>query len=176
MMLDENNISVLYSGPIWPGGIDGMAEMLQQRLNYDDLPLSASQSVFSIFVEQMNNMLMYSAEKDLVESLEGKKTETSKGLFILGIYNKTYFIYTENLVANSNIEILKNRIDFLNTLDKAELRKYYKERVKSENENPESKGAGLGLIEIARRSKTGIEYDFIPYGEGLSLFSMHVTI
>lgn len=27
-ILTENNISVMYSGPIWSGGIDGMAEML----------------------------------------------------------------------------------------------------------------------------------------------------
>jgi len=71
---------------------------------------------------------------------------------------------------------LKERIDFLNTLDKKELRQFYKEQMKAENDNPESKGAGLGLTEIARRATSKIEYEFIPYGEGLSYFTMYVTV
>jgi hypothetical protein len=46
-MLSENNIHVIYSGPIWSSGIDGIAEMLIKRLEFDDMPFSASQSVFS---------------------------------------------------------------------------------------------------------------------------------
>jgi len=175
-LLKEYNVNVLYSGPIWAGGIDGMAEMLQRRLDFDDLPLSASQSVFSVFVEQMNNMLMYSAEKELFESSSGKNKETSIGIFILGIQGKKYFIQTRNVVSENNMEILKERIDLLNTMDKKELRQYFKEQAKAENENPESKGAGLGLIEIARRASSGIEYEFSPFSEGFNYFSMYVSI
>jgi len=48
--------------------------------------------------------------------------------------------------------------------------------MKSENDNPESKGAGLGLTEIARRATSKIEYEFLPYGEDLSYFTMYVTV
>jgi hypothetical protein len=175
-MLADYHISVFYSGPIWAGGIDGMAGMLQRRLDFDDLPLSTSQSVFSVFVEQMNNMLMYSAEKECFEHYDGNHKETSKGVFVLGIQNKTYFIQAGNIVTNNNAEILKSRIDYLNTLDKKELRQHYKERLKSGDDNLESKGAGLGLIEIARRATSGIEYEFTPHGDGLSYFTLYVTI
>ena len=53
-MIEKNNIRVIYSGPIWSDGIDGMAEMMKKRLEYDDVPYNASKSVFSIFVEQIN--------------------------------------------------------------------------------------------------------------------------
>jgi len=185
-MLTDNNISIIYSGPLWAEGIDGMAEFLQRRLDMDDLPLNASQSVFSVFVEQMNNMLMYSAEKEQQEHPEigiretsiketsGK--ETSRGVFVLGIHDKSYYIQTGNVIKDSSVEILKSRIDLLNTLDKKELRNLYKEQLKSENDNPESKGAGIGLTEIARRASSKIEYEFVPYGDGLSYFTMYVTI
>ena len=175
-ILADHHISVFYSGPIWAGGIDGMAEMLQRRLDFDALPLTSSQSVFSVFVEQMNNMMMYSAEKEHFKRSDGIHTEAPKGVFVLGIQDNTYFIQTGNLVTDSSAEVLKGKIDHLNTLDKKELRQYYKERLKAENTNPESKGAGLGLIEIARRAVLGIEYDVTPYGEGLSYFTMYVTI
>jgi hypothetical protein len=174
-MLADSNIAVIYSGPIWAGGIDDMAELLQKRLDCEDMPLNASQSVFSIFVEQMNNMLMYSAEKEHF-SIENKHLETSKGVFILGKQGKTFFVQSGNVMKNSSVEMLKGRIDYLNTLDKKELRQYYKEQMKAENDNLESQGAGLGLIEIARRATSKIDYEFTPHGNGLSYFTMYVII
>ena len=176
-MLSDHNISVIYSGPIWASGIDGMAEMLLKRLEFEEIPMSASQSVFSIFVEQMNNMLMYSAQKSDREELaksNGKKV--SIGVFILGIQDDEYFIQTGNAVTPYSAEILKTRIDHLNTLDKKEMRQYYKQQMKSENDNPESKGAGIGLIEIARRSTTPIEYHMEPYDGDLQYFTMYIRI
>jgi hypothetical protein len=170
----EHNISIIYSGPLWAEGIDGMAEFLQKRLDMDDMSLSASQAVFSVFVEQMNNMLMYSAEKE--KHPETKALEMSSGTFVLGNDDKSYYVQTGNVIKNSSVGLLKERIDYLNTLDKKELRELYKEQMKAENDNPESRGAGLGLTEIARRATSKIEYEFTPYGEGLSYFSMYVTV
>lgn len=175
-MLADKKISIVYSGPIWANGIDGLAEMLQKRLEFDELSLGSSQAVFSVFVEQMNNMLMYSAEKVQFKRVDDDPLKASKGVFVLGIQDKSYFIQTGNLVTDRSAGILKQRIDHLNTLDKKELRQYYKEQTKAENTNEESKGAGLGLIEIARRSTSKIEYEFMPEGDGLSYFTMFVTI
>jgi hypothetical protein len=174
-MLAEQNISVIYSGPIWAEGIDGLAEMLQRRLDFDEMPFSSSQSVFSVFVEQMNNMLMYSAEKEPARDLAGIKN-VSVGIFILGKQNKNYFVKTGNFVTDKSAGVLKNRIDFLNNLDKAELRKFFKEQVNCKDDNPESRGAGLGLIEIARRTSSKIDYEFLPGADGLQYFTMSVVI
>jgi hypothetical protein len=175
-MLDENRIHLIYSGPIWSDGVDGIAEMLLKRLELDEIPLCASQSVFSIFVEQVNNMLMYSADKEHRSTQEGKSVELSKGIFIVGLQDRTYFIQSGNVVSDVNAELLKNRIDHLNKLDKNELRQYYKQQIHAIDDNPESKGAGIGLIEIARRASGPIEYKFENYKEGLQYFSTYVTV
>jgi len=174
-MLNDKKITLIYSGPLWAEGIGGLAGTLKRRFEFDKLPLEASQEVFSVFVEQMNNMLMYSAEKKQFETAE-EITESPKGTFILGKEGKTYFIQTGNVMKDENVEFIKNKIDYLNTLDKNELRKYYKEQYKLTNDNPESKGAGLGFIEIARRISSKIEYSFVPYETGLTFFSLYVTI
>jgi hypothetical protein len=174
--LEDNNIIVIYCGPVWAGGIDGMAEMLQKRLDFDDISVSASQSVFSVFVEQMNNILMHSAEKERFRHSDNALKEAAKGVFILGVHDKTYFIKTGNVVTEKNAKILKESIDHLNTLDKNELRLHYKEHLKADNSNLESKGAGIGLIEIARRATSKVEYEFKPHGDGLLYFTMYVTI
>ena len=175
-LLAKHNITVMYSGPVWADGLDGLSNILQQRFDLEDLPLEASQSVFSVFVEQMNNMQMYSAEKETFAKESGEQFEVSKGIFILGVKEKSYFVYTGNVVSNRNAAILKERIDHLNTLEGKELRKYYRECLNTENDNPESRGAGLGLIEIARRASSKIAYDFSEHDSGNKYFTMHVEI
>lgn len=175
-MIQELNINIIYSGPIWTDGIEGIGGTLRKRLEFDELPFSASQSVFSVFVEQMNNMLMYSAEKEKFHESDAKQLDVAKGVFVLGVQDKSYFIQSGNVMKKDSMELIKNRIDHLNTLDKTELRKFYKEQIKIEDANPESKGAGLGLIEIARRASSKIEYTFTTLDDGLIFFTMFVTI
>ena len=175
-MMKKYNILVIYNGSVWAGGIEGYAETLKRRLAFDELPLSASQSVFSVFVEQMNNMLMYSEEKERCGKPGKGAADVPMGLFLLGEDENTYILQSGNVIKNKNAESVKARIEHLNTLDKKELRQFYRERMKSGNDNPESKGAGLGLIEIARRADAPIEYSFTPFDEGLSFFTMLVKI
>ncbi|MEG2000001.1 MAG: SiaB family protein kinase [Evtepia sp.] len=175
-MLKKSKVDIIYSGPIWADGVEGIGRTLRKRLELDDLPLTASQSVFSVFVEQMNNMLLYSTEKAEFTLEGGKPTEISTGVFILGAQGKKYFLQSGNLMPTNQADAFKARIDYLNTLDKVQLRKYYKEQIKSENKNPDSKGAGLGLIEIARRATSQIEYSFTPIDEEQSFFAMFVQI
>ncbi|MCL2441925.1 MAG: SiaB family protein kinase [Treponema sp.] len=175
-MLMENNISIIYSGPLWADGIDGLAEFLQRRLDMDEVTLCMSQSVFSIFVEQLNNMLKYSVENSKADYSEKVKCNIPKGIFLMGKHDNKYFLQTGNYMKSCNVELLKNRIDHLNRLDKQQLRQFMKEKRKSENDNPESKGAGIGLIEVARRATSKIDYEFIPREDGFTYFSMYVTI
>lgn len=175
-MVKNENINIIYNGPIWAAGVEGIATTLKRRFELEQLSLPTSQAIFSVFVEQMNNMLMYSAEKvkDFT-STENKQTYSS-GIFILSSTQKQYCLQTGNVIKNQHITLIQERIDYLNTLDKTELRKYYKERIKADDDNLESKGAGIGLIEIAKRSSEKIKYAFEPYDDDRSFFTMHVTI
>jgi len=171
--LKENNISISYTGPLWECSIKGIAEMVKTSLSNDDLPINASKSIFSVFIEQVTNLLMYSAEK---KSYGQAGDEASAGMLLLGHKGTTYFVQTGNAIKKESVELIRGRIDHLNSLDKQELRQYYKETLRGENLNPESKGAGLGFIEIARRTTAPIQYKFEPYDENLSYFSMYVEI
>jgi len=175
-MLIDSNISIIYSGPLWAEGIDGMAEFIQRRLDKDELTLGASQAIFSVFVEQVNNMLMYSVEKELSEDTENPCLDVSKGVFLMGKQGNSYFLQTGNYMKTSGVKLLKSRIDYINTLDKQQLRQYLKEQRKAEDNNPESKGGGIGLIEMARRASSKLDCQFIPCENGFTYFTMYVTI
>ena len=179
-IMENLNIKVIYSGPMWDDGIKGLAEMVRTHLSHDQLSGNASKAIFSVFVEQVTNMLMYSAEKkQFAQPPSDEVIEVSIGTVIMGNRTDkrdTFFVQTKNAVRDRCIGLLKERIDHLNTLDKKGLRQHYKEMMRSENVNPESQGAGLGLIEIARRATAPIGYSFEPISEGLSFFTMYVEI
>lgn len=176
-MIKNHNISIIYNGPIWADGVEGIGHTLRKRLEFDELPLVTSQSIFSVFVEQMNNMVHYSADKQqFVSESAGKDFDVATGVFLLGQIDKQYFIQCGNKMKNEQTQLIKERIDYLNSLDKIELRKYYKERIKAEDDNKESKGAGIGLIEIAKRASSKMEYSFTPLEDGYSFFTLYVTV
>jgi len=178
--VEKLNIKVIYNGPMWEDGVKGLAEMVKTHLLHDQLSVSMSKAIFSVFVEQVTNILMYSEEKEqFSKQSDDELIDVSIGTVIMG--NKidkreTFFVQTKNAMKDENIDFLKERIDYLNTLDKQELRQFYKEKVREDNRHPESKGAGLGLIEIARRATAPIGYTFEPISNGLSFFTMYVEI
>jgi len=179
-IVEKLNIKVIYNGPMWDDGIKGLAEMVRTHLLHDQLPGSASKAIFSVFVEQVTNILMHSAEKEKYsQPPDNELVNVSIGTVIMG--NKTdkrdtFFVQTKNAIKNVDIELLKEKIDHLNSLDRLGLRQYYKEVIRSENTNSESDGAGLGLIEIARRATSPIGYSFEPLSNNLSFFTMYVEI
>ena len=175
-LLKNKKVTLVYSGPLWSEGIGGIAGAVKRKLEFDRLPFETAQAVYSVFIEQMNNMLMYSTERERFKISDTEKAEYPKGTFVLGKDDEKYFIQTGNITKNDNIEQMQEKIDYLNSLNKDELRKYYKEQMRLPNDSEGSKGAGLGFIEIARRISSKIEYSFEPYEDDSVFFCLHVTM
>jgi len=179
-IVDKLNIKVIYSGPMWDDGIKGLAEMVKTHLSHDQVHGNASKAIFSVFVEQVTNMLMHSVEKEQYsQPPDNEVIDVPIGTVIMG--NKTdkrdtFFVQTKNAVNDKNVKFLSERIDHLNTLDKQGLRQFYKEMIRRDNTNPDSQGAGLGLIEIARRATAPLGYSFEPISDGMSFFTLYVEI
>jgi len=179
-VVEKLNIKVIYNGPMWEDGIKSLAEMVKSHLSHDQIQGRASKAIFSVFIEQVTNMLMYSAEKEkFPQPPDNELVDISIGTLIMGNRTDkrdTFFVQTKNAIKNENVEFLKEKLNHLNDLNKDELRQYYKETIRGDNTNPDSQGAGLGLIEVARRATAPIGYTFEPFSEGLSFLTMYVEI
>lgn len=86
-----------------------------------------------------------------------------------------YIIDTTNIVSQEQIATLKTTIDKLNGLAFHELTELYITTLNTDRPTS-SPGAGLGLIEMARRSKQKLHYQFQELDHGLQMFSFQVTI
>ena len=70
---------------------------------------------------------------------------------------------------------MKCRISKINELSETELRDLYRDTLN--NEQRTAKGtAGLGFIDIARKSQNKLEFEFIEVDEKTGFFCLNVTI
>ncbi|MCL2638554.1 MAG: SiaB family protein kinase [Oscillospiraceae bacterium] len=167
-MTNSCNADVIYKGALWHENIEEIGTVIRRKMDSDNLSSRDCRAYFSIFVEMMSNMLKYSADKT-----DGGVT---KGAFFSVYENGAYYALCGNLMKIEHKELIKSRIDNLNSMDKMSLRRLYINELKTTNINPENEGAGLGLIEIAKCASTPIEYEFFPHDEQLTFFTMRASV
>jgi hypothetical protein len=158
------------NGP-FPGTIvRESVEMLKKLMKQENASNMAIWNVFSIAVEMLQNINRYSASK-MPENSKDEDEYPGSGSIFAGLKDDRYFIMSSNPIENSKINDLRGRLEIVCGMEKNELRKYYKKQLRSD-EDTQGGGAGLGLIEIARKSSRTMEFDFKRIDEHLSYFSL----
>ncbi|MGB6347728.1 MAG: SiaB family protein kinase [Methyloceanibacter sp.] len=174
-ILRQQGIIFAYSGAVTEAVLSGVGEAIKQKLVIDDATTKTLRSVFAVFVEQMQNMIRYSAEKVPDSDTASPFMEMRYGILTIGREGDDYVIHAGNLVAHSDVERLRERLTKIRSLNKEELRAVRKERLRGEPEEG-SKGAGLGLMEIARRASKPIEFDFTDLDAKHTFFTLKVSV
>jgi hypothetical protein len=97
------------------------------------------------------------------------------GVFIVTRSAKEYCITTGNAMETSKIDELKKMLANINSMDKEALNEMYKKQIK-EGQIHEKGGAGLGFIDIKRKTGNNLSYEFMPIDEGLSFFILTTSV
>jgi hypothetical protein len=96
----------------------------------------------------------------------------------LVVYSKSsggYTVTTGNVIPTSNIDDLKKRLDEINHLHTSEIRSVYRQML-SNSEFSSKGGAGLGLIEMAKKTGNKLDYDFLELDKENSYFILSKTV
>jgi hypothetical protein len=174
-ILRKQGIIFAYSGYVTETVLSGVGEAIKQKLALDDADTKTLRSVFAVFVEQMQNMIRYSAEKVPNSAAEPPLIEMRYGVLTIGRQGDDYVVHAGNLVARSDVEPLRERLSKIRSMNKEELRALHKERLRAGPEEG-SKGAGLGLMEIARRASKPIEFDFTDVDDKHAFFTIMASV
>jgi hypothetical protein len=79
----QNQGTILYfNGPVSQTVVEGIAELLRDKMCADKTGLGSVQRVFSVLVEQMQNIVRYSAER--IEGSNGFEGELAFGTLMVG--------------------------------------------------------------------------------------------
>jgi hypothetical protein len=109
------------------------------------------------------------------ESYESGDGYEYNAVFMIGKKGEEYIIASGNPLYNDGIEGLRQRLDKVNSLDKDGLKQLYKDIIKNTSIS-EKGGAGLGFVDMARKSGKKLEYGFVEMDEERSFFSLKTTI
>ena len=165
---DQQNILVSYKGPFSGLILKDIGEYIAENLESNQ---QASKKLFKIFIELAQNISYYSAEKNRIGT---KITKHRVGSVVIGELDTHYFMTTGNLVSNRSIEILSEKCDFINSLQREDLRKYKREQ--RNLDTSEFGGANIGLITVALTSNNPLEVMVSEVDESHSFFSLTVYI
>ncbi len=162
--LKERGIFVLNKGNFSHEAIKPMLNMVENNLVSHIEMMTEQKILFHLLVELLQNISNHSFETE-----KGK----NEGIFYMGQNEDGYFITAGNYIAKDKIPTLRQSIDEVNSLSKEELQKLYKHKLRN-SQNSQSKGAGVGLIDLARFSKSKLEYKLFDIDKSKSFFSITV--
>lgn len=145
-MMEEQNIVLSFKGEISNNTLISLAEMFKRMFSFSDNGQKTVKKVFSIFIELAQNIYLYSAKRAVIDN-----KEVGVGIIVIEKNKNFYRIKSGNLIANSVIPPLTDRISRINSLEKDKLKELYNQQLKSPRE-PGKTGGGVGLITIVRKS------------------------
>jgi len=168
--LKKENIFFFYNGIFPHEVITEIAEMIFNKTKMEDVKAITRNRLFSVIVEQMQNMNYYSDKH-----LNNSDSSVGEGTIMVGYEGNYYFVICANMIEAEKIVPLREKINKLKSMSKQQLKEYYNYRRKQKSEI-DSKGASLGLIEIARRSSKPLEFCFKEVDNELSFFLLKTII
>jgi hypothetical protein len=174
-MLDQHNIILTFSGPFSQEIIEVLGEAIKKHIISDDTIKSSIFSVFSVFIEQTQNINNYLSSKRFEKE---SREFLNSGLIIIGAKNGHYIVYSGNMIEKNDAQELISRLEKVNRMDKDQLKEAYKSSIKKARKEGKdgSESTGLGLLEIARKSSGVIEYSLSSKNERFDYINMQVVI
>jgi len=127
-----------------------------------------SRKISFLLIECFQNIVRHAEEPspELAATL-------NDGLFSFKNVGGAYVINSINLVHNNQVDDFISQVEYINSLNSTELKQVYRTALR-DNQLSGKGGAGLGLIELARKSGQKIKYKVEEVSKEMSLFHQQV--
>ncbi len=166
--MQRNNLSYIYRGYFTQIITDNILSLTETSMDKTGETSKMKKRVFTIMVEGLQNITRH---QDAVID----DNSDFAGIFAIQQKADRYYVTTGNIIDNANISHLSAQLDKINSLEEEELKQYYKD-VLNYNIMSNKGGAGLGLIEMARKSGNKLMYAFHRINDKSSFFYLHTEV
>jgi len=167
-MMTSHDLLFVYQDAINANTSESILSITEIRLKISGAEKKIKRKVFNVLVECLQNITNHT-------EIDANESAKRPSVVVLGKGENHFFITTGNLVHNSNAEWLKEKIELLNKLDSMGLKEIYKDTMVNSDFSPKG-GAGLGLIDILRKSGNKVQAEFEKVNDKLSFFTMKAII
>ena len=172
--MERENILLSFKGVVTSDLLGSLLSIMESKMDYMDESPKLKKKVFNVLVECLQNLYHHiDTNEEQEHSLS--RIESLSALIMIAKKDEHFVIKTGNYIDNESAESLKERLETINSMDKDELKKYYQEVLS--NGTLSTKGtAGLGMIDIARKSGNKLEYLFLPVDAVNCFFCLNIKI
>lgn len=173
-MAMKRNVIFYYVGYFSQNIISTMADAVKMRIEHIEAVSQTRRKLFSSFVEMAQNIIHYSA--DSLDSPGKADHQIRHGSVCIYSKDDKYFLHCSNPIKTESADRLHEKLAHLRLMTMDEIKLAYKEMLRSASPE-DSKGAGLGLLTMARDASEPLEFDFTPTAEpGNTMFYLKATI
>ena len=169
--MERNNILLSFKGEITSDLLTSILQIMESKMENMQEDPKVRKKVYNVLVECLQNL--YHHLDEVSDSIGSEKIRSA--IFTIGKEDTKYIIVTGNYILNENIHGLKRRLDEVNSLNKEELKEYYK-KVLNNGEMSLKGGGGLGMIDIARKTNEKLDYYFLEIDNKLSFFTLVIKV
>jgi len=168
-----NNIIFVYQGEVTADLVSSILQMMENKLDGDGEDKKIKKKVFNVMVECLQNVYHHLDTLEVTNTNDDVNDRTA--LLMIGKEENDYYVITGNHVLNNRVPAIKDRLESVNNCNKAELKALY-QSILNEGSLSEKGTAGLGMIDIARKSGQKLGYDFHPVNDKYSFFSLEAKV
>jgi hypothetical protein len=168
MKLDLNDprLLLLHKGNVTPQLIELIIEALEQSVTDMEAERKIKMKLTNVFIEAFQNVGNHSSKTPELPSAD---------IVMVLSMDDFYKVTTQNLVEKSKSDELANKLEEINGYTPDELRDVYKKSL-MEEEFSEKGTAGLGFIDIARKSGHKLLFKIHPFNDQLNYFTFEARI
>jgi len=168
-MLDHH-LQLVYEGEVNQAITKAFAGLAEKNMSEENVDLGTIKRVYHVMVESLQNI---SKHADDIKT--GKPIRPGKGIFLVGRNEESFVITTGNVVSNERKQQICSLIDHVNGLSKEEVKELYVKQMK-EARLSEKGGAGLGFIDIVKKTGNRLDYHFETLNDLTSFFILKSSV
>ncbi|MFO8235704.1 MAG: SiaB family protein kinase [Bacteroidales bacterium] len=168
--MKAHEITLVYEGEITHQITKAFTSLTESNMAKEEESNTVQKKVFHVMVECLQNISKHADTFGSDDYLFA-----GRGIFMVSKGKLDYHVTTGNVIENRKIEELTEMLEEINSLDKDGLKDLYKKQMR-EGRLSAKGGAGLGFIDIARKTGNKLEYHFLPIDETSSFFLLSSSI
>lgn len=166
-VLNNYQLNYAYNGDFTKDLTERILSLAETNMEVESESLKMKKKVYFIIVESLQNITRHQGVSQDARLMDG--------FFSIHKFTEGYLIGSGNAIENEHIPSLSQKLSKVNSLSADELKEYQKE-VLSAGGFSEKGGAGLGLIEMVRKSGNKLAFDFKKLDEKNSYFYFQTKI
>lgn len=167
--MTSENVLYAFHGEFNYSMVNTLLSDVKKQLHKSTTNMVAAKKTYKVLVECLENIHKHSARKG-----DGH-ADNNEGIFILIKKDEGYMVAIGNSILNDEVITLRGMLDEINSMDASTLKQKYREQIRNA-EVSEKGGAGLGMIDIAIKSGSILDYKFEDYTDSKHFFSLKILI